>query len=698
MPRLTAALILCLTASLTAAEPAAPENRVLDAKLHHLRIDGPREWDEFPENPESASLTIEFDSEPNRKPATLGLRQQDVKQDWHVRLNDAEIGRLRQDENGQVVYFVLPPGSLKSEKNSLRIEQSTGARPVPDDIRVGEITLDTRLLYDVLSEASVEVTVVDPDKGAPLPARITIVRPDGALQTTGPPTAGHVAIRPGVIYTAEGRASLGLPAGRYRIYAGRGFEYSLASEDVTLAPGERLTRTLPIRREVPTPGLVACDTHIHTLTHSGHGDATIEERMVTLAGEGIELPIATDHNTIIDDEATAQAAGVRRDFTPVAGDEVTTRLGHFNVFPLDPNGPTPDANPADWRTLFTGLRSLPGPKAVILNHPRDIHSNFRPFGPERFNAAVAEPLDGRPLRFDAVEVVNSGATQNDPLLGVRDWMALLGVKPLVTPVGASDSHDVSRYIVGQGRTYVRADDRDPGAIDVPKAVENFLAGRVSVSYGLLTELTVEDRFGSGDLAPVASDEVRVSIRVLGPHWTTATHVELFANGVKIHEADITPADQVERGVKWAGGWTIPKPKHDVPLVAVARGPGVTGNFWRTAKPYQPTSPRFESYVLGVSGAVWLDADGDGRRTTAREYADRLLAASAGDLNRLVGSLAGYDETVAAHAALLADRAGHPPADPTLRTALESANPATRAGFTAYFEAWRESQAAQASRP
>ena len=57
-----------------------------------------------------------------------------------------------------------------------------------------------------------------------------------------------------------------------------------------------MTVPLAIRREVATPGLVACDTHVHTLTNSGHGDATIAERVVTLAGEGIELPIATDHN------------------------------------------------------------------------------------------------------------------------------------------------------------------------------------------------------------------------------------------------------------------------------------------------------------------------------------------------------------------------------------------------------------------
>ena len=84
-----------------------------------------------------------------------------------------------------------------------------------------------------------------------------------------------------------------LPAGEYTVYAGRGFEYSLASQAIAVSVGKQAHLAMAIRREVPTEGYVACDTHVHTLTHSGHGDATVEERMITLAAEGIELPIAT---------------------------------------------------------------------------------------------------------------------------------------------------------------------------------------------------------------------------------------------------------------------------------------------------------------------------------------------------------------------------------------------------------------------
>src|SRR5439155_9229758 len=143
-------------------------------------------------------------------------------------------------------------------------------------------------------------------------------------------------------------------------------------------------------------------------------------------------------------------------------------------------------------------------------------------------------------------------------------------------------------------------------IDVQEAVMSFLQGGVMVSLGLLAEITVNGKYGPGDLAP-APGEVHVSVRVLGPGWTSADKVELYANGQKIREARIK--DGQRAGVKWSGEWTLPRFRHDVHLVAIASGPAVTGLHWPIAKPYQPTSPVVVSRILGATGAVWLDADG-----------------------------------------------------------------------------------------
>src|SRR5205823_10888089 len=127
---------------------------------------------------------------------------------------------------------------------------------------------------------------------------------------------------------------------------------------------------------------------------SGHGDATADERAVTVAGEGLLLPVSAEHNRQVDYHAAAARQGVRRHFTPVVGNEVTTGVGHFNVFPLKADGPVPDWKAKDWKTLFPEIRDSGGAGVVVLNHPRDRHLNFRPFGPERFVALSGEDLDG----------------------------------------------------------------------------------------------------------------------------------------------------------------------------------------------------------------------------------------------------------------------------------------------------------------
>src|SRR5262249_50697417 len=156
----------------------------------------------------------------------------------------------------------------------------------------------------------------------------------------------------------------------------------------------------------------------------------------------------------------------------------------------------------------------------------------------------------------------------------------------LTPVGASDSHDVSRYIVGQARTYIRCKDDRPGDIDVSVAAANFAGGRVLLSCGLLADITVHDKYRPGDLVP-ANGDVKVAVRVLGPSWATADKVELYANGIKVREAHIAEGNKA--GIKWQGEWTLPRFRHDAHLVAITSGPGVRELFWPIARSYQPTS-------------------------------------------------------------------------------------------------------------
>ncbi|MHC4874886.1 MAG: CehA/McbA family metallohydrolase [Planctomycetota bacterium] len=726
MARLLAFLAVLLLADSGSAAPLT-----LTEQMHHLRQSGTREWSEFSEQAEAASFETSFTVTEPANSYCLRIRQQDIKARWRVRLNDRDLGTLRIDENDMVVYLPVPDGAVKQGENKLTIDcpKSKAA----DDIRIGEIRLIDRPRDEVLNQSMLVVRVFEGlrswgngtrnDDAAPsLPVRITVLDEAGTLRDTGAESNNALAVRPGTIYTANGFARIPVEPGTYRVVVGRGFEYSIDSQTVTIAAGHTEEIDLAIRREVPTPGWVACDTHVHTLTHSGHGDCTVQERMITLAAEGIELPVATDHNVQIDHEPFAREMNVRRYFTPVIGNEVTTKLGHFNIFPADRGAPVPDYRGTEWPTIFDAIFGTPGVKAVILNHARDLHGGFKPFGSLNFNDEVGLNINGWKLRANAMETLNSSANQTDIMQLFHDWMAALNSGHQITPVGSSDSHDVARHFVGQGRTYIRSDDSDPGDINVAQAAQAFVDGKVIVSYGLFTELSVNGRHAPGETLSVAADAqtIDVNVRVLGPHWSQVDRIQLFANGVLVHERDLTQQERTPAlhlslartsvlskgmsgpvGLKDQFSIKLPRPKQDVHLVAIATGPGIRESWWRTAKPYQPDSPDWEPTFLSCSGAVWLDVDNDDQRSSAASYAATLVTAANGDLTRLLDSLAPYDSTVTAQAAHLYQTSLGDPIkqlksgveSPEAQSRIAAATNETQAGIRRYLDAVRRNRIA-----
>lgn len=652
LPWLTTIRIVVTLATVAGVAAAQGAERLLDAKMHHLRSGAEREWSEFPAEAEAAELRLAFEAAANSGPSSLRLRHRDVKQTWRLLLNDREIGRLPTDENPMATVWDLPTGALRTGENTLVVKSSGGAS---DDILLGDVRLVDRARDAVLREATLRVQVEDADTGQRIPVRITIVDQQGSLASVGAESSARLAVRPGVVYTADGQAEFGLPAGKYTIYAGRGFEYGIDSKAIEMAAGQQKRIQLAIRREVPLPGYASCDTHVHTFTFSRHGDATLQERLVTIAGEGLELPVATDHNLQIDYEPVAREAGLRQYFTPIVGDEVTTRVGHFNVFPLDPAATPIDHQGRDWAEVFAAIARQTSPQAdvpriVVLNHPRDVHAGFRPFDPQRHVSDTGEDLDGWVLKANAMELVNSGTVQSDPWRVVHDWLGLINAGLRITPVGSSDSHDVARYIVGQGRTYVRCPEDDPGRIDRAAALTSLAGGRVLVSFGLVVEIAVNERYGPGDLVPASTDaDLQIRARVLGPSWTQASQLVLFVNGKEVRREMITAADAGRQagGVKCEVQWRLPRPKHDIHLAAVAIGPGVRELYWPTPKPYQPDGPDWTPYVCGATGSVWVDADGRDGFTSPRQYAAELLEKTGQDTSRLADLLVEYDEAVGA---------------------------------------------------
>ncbi|HYE18338.1 MAG TPA: CehA/McbA family metallohydrolase [Tepidisphaeraceae bacterium] len=690
MRPLPALLALLLSVSATA--------QVITPKAHHLRYGDAAEWDDVTTKPEGDRLALQFDAKANAREQTLWIRHRDLRHTWVLSLNGKLLARLAPETDDMRVAIAVPPGALRDGVNELTLipQASANLRQFADDVFVGPISLVDRPRKDVLTESYFELVLWDKAtprfSGTPIPGRFTIVDEHGSRVDLGTPSSDRLAVRPGVVYTADGRAKIDVPAGRYTVYAGRGFEWGIDSHRTELAAGEGELRILRIGREVDTAGYVAADPHVHTFTHSKHGDATALERAITLAGEGIELPIATDHNLNISLEDVAKAAGVRQHFTPVVGSEVTTpKLGHFNVFPLDPAGPPIDYRLPTWDRLFAAVRQSTPTGVVILNHARDVHGGFRPFDPSRHISMTGEDLDGWNLPIDAMEVINSGATTSDPRILFRDWMGLINTGRRVAPIGSSDSHDVAKYVVGQGRTYVRGADGDPGKVDVAAATGAVKRGQVLVSYGLLADLRVGGKSVAGEIVKSVGD-LDVELVVSGPSWTRASRAEVYINGELWKTIDV-PADAAAKpGRKLQATLTIPRPPHDVFVTALAIGPGVTEPYWPPAKPYQPTSSRWSPYVLGITGAAYLDADGDGQFESAADISARLVKRSGSDPAQTLGRLVDQHPSVAHQAVARLLKAGVD-AVAIRAAALVTPEPVRRA-VTTYLDARAASRAAR----
>ncbi len=583
--------------------PSDPRRSVIEPGSVRIGPESPREWaDADPRPIAGARYEKTFSAAPSEASKILSLQQEGVKRNWGIFLNDRKLGTLVPDETTLEHLVEIPAGTLRTGDNVLRLEPAKE----PDDIVIGPIALIDAARPEWLAGGMVSITVTDAANGRPLPCRLTVTRPDGTLVALAATPENEVAVRTGVVYTRQGKASLSLPAGDYEIRAGRGFEWGLAKAKVRVASGSSQDLGLSLVREVDTRGWIAVDSHIHTLTHSGHGDATLRERILTIAGEGIELAIATEHNHHADYGPAAEAAGLTGEFATVVGNEVTTKQGHFNCFPIDAVAPVVNHLETDWSKLLPAIRATPGVRVITLNHPRDLHSGFVPLGEADFDASTGIHRRAADFKIDAIEVITSGAMQSDIESLYRDWFALLKRGHRISAVGSSDSHDVTRFLLGQGRTYVAAPDEDPAHVDLDRVWSSYEEGRVRVSLGLLVDLKVDGKYGIGDRVMSPGETVKVEAMVSGPSWTRADRVVLYANGEALLESKIM--DPGRAGEKARVVWEIPRPGKDTFLVAIATGPGLTEAFWPIPRPYQPSSPIFEPRVIGSTNPVWIDIE------------------------------------------------------------------------------------------
>jgi len=453
--------------------------------------------------------------------------------------------------------------------------------------------------------------------GTPMPARIRILGRDG----TATPALGPDYFASGAgeaVVTASGEAVIPLPPGNYRVIVSHGPEWSAAVSDIVVTEGTRPEVDARIEHVVPPRGWVACDFHVHQ-SPSDDSEVPIEDRVATLAAEGIGFAVPTDHNHVTDYGPAIETHGLT-DFGTVVGVEVTTwdpNFGHFNAFPFPLNDTVPrngapafvQRTPAE---LFAELHAL-GPDVLVqVNHPR-LEPNIGYWDLTGFDAATGQATGGPGGTFDAgydlVEVWN-GYDLSRPTHVERvfqDWLALLETGVRVVGTGNSDSHLVRYYWAGYPRTYVYAPD---GVSDPATVLAALRAGRVFVTSGPFLEVSVAGSL-PGDRVVAQGGEVLVDVVVRAPAYIDVEELQVFVGRTLVttlpirHAAPVLEPGTVAPGVappivRYQGQLRVPVDR-DAPLVVRVRSDTSMDDFLG----------RRAVFPMAFTNPIFVDADGDG---------------------------------------------------------------------------------------
>lgn len=468
--------------------------------------------------------------------------------------------------------------------------------------------------------------------GERIPAKLTFTTNDGRerVPVDVKSKAPYWAARPGAVYTLPGDEPLPVPEGSYRIVVSRGPEHTIAVRELTVGPGEPALLEAVLERVVDTRGYLSGDMHLHTLTHSGHGDTNMEERIITLCAEHLEWAVATDHNYITDYRPTVEALHAGKWIQTTVGNEVTTTaIGHFNAFPCDPEEPPVNWRISDPRELFRRIRAE-GASVIQVNHPRWTGVRGAYFRDLDLSPHTGDtPVSIFSWDFDSFEVLNDGplsgwnycpdmGTGSHPAFdsSVReDWYHLLNQGRAFTAVGNSDSHNVDAVIGGYPRNYIRAVTDDPPLAKEGDLIAQVKAGTVTVSSGIFVEATVGGHFPGAAVIPAGvaggAADVAITIRVQAAPWIRADRLVVVANG---EEIAVTPLPWPATGAVRHQGIFRDRPARDTWYVVYAVG---------DEAPVPVLHPH--TFPLGFTNAFRVDADGDGKFTPLREHARRLVA-------------------------------------------------------------------------
>lgn len=509
-------------------EPRGREQRVLQIERVLAEIDEEREphvlmgdVNAEPRDPEFAQLADRFTDAWSRGQgtgATIPSSGPNRRIDYVLTSRDIAVASARvptteplaSDHLPVVADLRLPAEADSATETFVRSGRIASDRPdwvyVPFEVPEGVAEIFVSYRYDRIPGNSLDIGIFDPD-GYELGNAEGFRGWSGGARTAF--QLSRSSATPGYVPGDIEPGTWNLILGPYMV-APQGLGWTAT---ITLRygdPGPRFRPDPASTRARGGRGWYRGDLHLHTV-HSD-GTYTPEELVAGARAADLDFIVSAEHNTQTANDIWGPLAG--RDLLIIAGEEITTRGGHYNALGLEPG------QWIDWR-----YRPEDGQLGRFLDEIHDVGG-----------LAIANhpycPFVGCDWRFgyegmDAVEVWNGPWTADDNA-AVAKWDSLLRAgEAIVAAGGASDAHRPDQT-VGLPQTVVRARALSRDAVlDGIGAGRSYVAESSAVTLSMLARAGARRRAGIGErLAVGRRRAVRVRLRVQGAPGSVATfHTE-----------------------------------------------------------------------------------------------------------------------------------------------------------------------------
>ena len=444
------------------------------------------------------------------------------------------LSRAITDATGAFVIH-LPPGDAQ-----LTPTLKGWAIPAATPVAASSSTATVNLALP--KRSTIQVNIADATSSEPLPARVQIIP---QTKVAGAPASfgvkdEDVEGRLWADFAITGTTQLPVPPGQHRVVVTRGYEYELYDAPATTAAGTTTTIDVKLLHSVDSSGVMCADFHIHS-HFSADSDDEPELKVRGAIADGLEIPVSSEHEWIIDFQPIIQRLGLAKWAFGFPSEELTTfNWGHFGIIPITPRPDAVNNGAASWIGLkppefFRTVNALPEKPVLIVNHPSDT-AFLGYFSASSFDRAAAKGSDDLwSDEFTALEVFSGADFETSRDKSVGDWFALLNAGKTYWTTGSSDSHHERSSPVGWPRTCLNFGHDDPTKLSAETVRDVLRVGNATISGGLL--MAVE---GPGGVSPggmAAKGSYKVTVR--SPGWLSASTLEVIVDGITTETRPLT---------------------------------------------------------------------------------------------------------------------------------------------------------------